>query len=506
MSRSRVFLVLAVAALLFVVVSATGADKKLSDLTALVQSQWATGDLFAIVDVSASSTKKTTVADFDERYFNEGSILEVAYGGTGQALPAAGNFLYSNGTNYSLIGAACSADQVLKNNGSSGWICSTPATGSVTSVSLAAPSFLSVSGSPVTSSGTLTLSLSGTAIPVSSGGTGIVSGTSGGVLAFTAGDTIASSGALAANQLVIGGGAGVVPSSLSAGTQYQPLVMGASNPGYAALSLNQAAAVTGTLPVGNGGTGQSSLTANNVILGNGTSAVGFVAPGTTGNVLTSNGTTWVSSAASGAGGGTSEWYIDAVMDGGNPDLGVSAVSSYTEIVSASWTLTPDSGSAAVGVMCSSANAATSPSTSPTTCAAGNESMGINFDITTPGTGVYEVCVYFAHVMVLDAEDGIRDYFQLIETPTDAQTHTTLGRTKQGSGHQNAASGGTDESATLSVSNCSLFRWASTGVKGIRLKYQQTVNNAPDSNIIYGDASSSHGDRNIRWTVQKYGRY
>jgi microcystin-dependent protein len=48
-----------------------------------------------------------------------------------------------------------------------------------------------------------------------------------------------------------------------------------------------------------GGTGQSSLTANNVILGNGTSAVQFVAPGTTGNVLTSNGTTWTSAAAGG---------------------------------------------------------------------------------------------------------------------------------------------------------------------------------------------------------------
>jgi hypothetical protein len=55
--------------------------------------------------------------------------------------------------------------------------------------------------------------------------------------------------------------------------------------------------VTGTLPVANGGTGATSLTANNVILGNGTSAVQVVAPGTTGNVLTSNGTTWTSAAA-----------------------------------------------------------------------------------------------------------------------------------------------------------------------------------------------------------------
>jgi fibronectin-binding autotransporter adhesin len=57
--------------------------------------------------------------------------------------------------------------------------------------------------------------------------------------------------------------------------------------------------VTGTLPVANGGTGATTLTANNVLLGNGTSAVQVVAPGTSGNVLTSNGTTWVSSAAAG---------------------------------------------------------------------------------------------------------------------------------------------------------------------------------------------------------------
>ena len=43
-----------------------------------------------------------------------------------------------------------------------------------------------------------------------------------------------------------------------------------------------------------GGTGRATLTANNVLLGNGTSAVNFVAPGASGNVLQSDGTTWVS--------------------------------------------------------------------------------------------------------------------------------------------------------------------------------------------------------------------
>jgi len=53
---------------------------------------------------------------------------------------------------------------------------------------------------------------------------------------------------------------------------------------------------TGTLSVANGGTSLTTLTANNVILGNGTSTPGFVAPGSSGNLLTSNGTTWQSTA------------------------------------------------------------------------------------------------------------------------------------------------------------------------------------------------------------------
>ena len=51
------------------------------------------------------------------------------------------------------------------------------------------------------------------------------------------------------------------------------------------------------LAVADGGTGVSTLAANSVILGNGTSAVQTVAPSTSGNILTSNGTTWVSAPA-----------------------------------------------------------------------------------------------------------------------------------------------------------------------------------------------------------------
>lgn len=55
-------------------------------------------------------------------------------------------------------------------------------------------------------------------LPVANGGTGLSSGTSGGVLAYTATGTLASSAALAASALVIGGGAGAAPSTTTTGT------------------------------------------------------------------------------------------------------------------------------------------------------------------------------------------------------------------------------------------------------------------------------------------------
>jgi hypothetical protein len=68
----------------------------------------------------------------------------------------------------------------------------------------------------------------------------------------------------------------------------------APNPGHTWSEIGDVA-----VTVAQGGTGQSSLTANNVILGNGTDAVQLVAPSTSGNVLKSNGSTWVSGTPSG---------------------------------------------------------------------------------------------------------------------------------------------------------------------------------------------------------------
>jgi hypothetical protein len=69
--------------------------------------------------------------------------------------------------------------------------------------------------------------------------------------------------------------------------------MAAQNANAVAITGGSIAGIT-DLAVADGGTGASSFTANAVLLGNGTSALQTVAPGSNGNILTSNGTTWQS--------------------------------------------------------------------------------------------------------------------------------------------------------------------------------------------------------------------
>ena len=79
-------------------------------------------------------------------------------------------------------------------------------------------------------------------------------------------------------------------------TRYLSNTGTSNNPAWAQIDLSSG--VTSTLSVIDGGTGTSSLIANNVLLGNGTGTVLFVAPSSDGSILQSNGTSWVS-----AGGG-----------------------------------------------------------------------------------------------------------------------------------------------------------------------------------------------------------
>ena len=70
------------------------------------------------------------------------------------------------------IGNTSLTNSAITINGTSTSLGGSISVGTVTSVSATVPSFLSVSGSPITTSGTLALTYSGTALPILNGGTG----------------------------------------------------------------------------------------------------------------------------------------------------------------------------------------------------------------------------------------------------------------------------------------------------------------------------------------------
>jgi hypothetical protein len=102
------------------------------------------------------------------------TAIGIAYGGTGlTATPTNGQLAIGNGSGYTLANLTAGTNVSISNTAGGITISATPAAGgTVTSVAMTVPSFLSVSGSPITVSGSLDVTLSGTALPVANGGTG----------------------------------------------------------------------------------------------------------------------------------------------------------------------------------------------------------------------------------------------------------------------------------------------------------------------------------------------
>lgn len=194
------------------------------------------------------------------------------------------------------------------------------------------------------------------------------------------------------------------------------------------------------------------------------------------------------------------WYINAAFTGANPSLGTSAVSSYTEIIDAGLTLTPKSGSAPAGTMCSTTNAATAASTSATTCAAGSESLGIAFALPWPGN--FRVCASISTSATVDAADAYSTIIQLIETPTSAQTLTLESGPKLDF-NMFGPTGATDHVVGLAGQLCGTFNWkhkAAGTVVGVRLMYEQAIAGTPDSHIAVCDANTDNGQRDCTFEV------
>lgn len=256
-----------------------------------------------------------------------------------------GNVLTSNGTSWLSSAPATSGNVTAAGTLTSGDIVI--GQGAKT---IATSSVFSISGSNATVSGNLTitggttfnnlttanLSVTGNITATGVGnGTLLIGNTTGGnfaVSTLTQGSgvtitngagtiTISATGSggnvtgsgLTANAIVIGAGSSAVSIGASPGTSGNVLTSNGT-------AWTSAAAATGNVTVSGtptsgqlaswtsatniqgvtsanvtqGGTGLGTLTANNIITGNGTGAVTFIAPGTSGNVVTSNGTAFVS--------------------------------------------------------------------------------------------------------------------------------------------------------------------------------------------------------------------
>lgn len=132
-------------------------------------------------------------------------------------------------------------NKFYSDNGANGVILGAPAS-MTADILLTLPSTIGTTGQTmkVDSAGVLSFGTIG----VGGGGTGLTSGTSGGIPYFSAASTLASSAALTASALVVGGGAGTTPSTL-AGTSGGVVYFSASNVAASSGALTASAIVVG---------------------------------------------------------------------------------------------------------------------------------------------------------------------------------------------------------------------------------------------------------------------
>lgn len=144
--------------------------------------------------------------------------ITYAYGGTGLTSYTAGDIIYASAANtVAKLAIGTSGQRLVVAAGLPSWATDTT-TGTVTSVAASVPTFLSVAGSPITTSGTLAITLSGTALPVLNGGTGVTTSTGTGNTVLSAAPTLSGDVTLSTGNLVIGTSGKGIDFSATSGT------------------------------------------------------------------------------------------------------------------------------------------------------------------------------------------------------------------------------------------------------------------------------------------------
>jgi hypothetical protein len=150
-----------------VTMSLTNGDATATNIVSSLTGAGTVSAQFAIIRVTGTLTvAKVLTAPSSSRTYvvvnaATGSTVTVKASGQTGISVAVGEtaFVYFNGTDYVKVAGT------------------TAGTGSVTSVAASVPSVFSIAGSPITTSGTLAITYSGTALPVANGGTGVTTST-----------------------------------------------------------------------------------------------------------------------------------------------------------------------------------------------------------------------------------------------------------------------------------------------------------------------------------------
>ena len=201
-----------------------------SNLGTVTSASVASANGFAGTVANATTTPAITISTSITGILKgNGTAISAASSGTDYQAPITLTTIGSSGA-ATLVGTTLNIPQYSTSGGS----------GTVTSVAATVPGFLSVTGSPITTSGTLAFSYSGTALPIANGGTALT--------------TTPTNG-----QLLIGNGTGYTLAALTAGSN----ITITNSPGGISIAGN-AGTVTSVaeLTLGTTGSDLSSTVAN----------------------------------------------------------------------------------------------------------------------------------------------------------------------------------------------------------------------------------------------------